>query len=322
MIGAFGIGSIIKYVGFVETIIQSITGYFDVFTDIKYNTPFVEDYLNYFDIPQKMKQGLIHIDKNCFLDTGDNGYEFEFCNVSFRYPSSDLYALKNINLKFKAGERLAVVGENGSGKTTFIKLMCRLYDPIEGEIKLNGIDIRKYNYEEYLSIFSVVFQDFKLFSFSLGQNIAAMSEYNAEKVCDCLQKSGFENRLTAMPMGLETYLYKDFDKEGIEISGGEAQKIAFARALYKDAPFIILDEPTAALDPISEYEIYTRFNEIAKDKTTIFISHRLASCRFCDKIAVFDHGSIVQFDSHDELLKNKTGKYSELWNSQAQYYTR
>lgn len=322
LIGAFGIGSIIKYVGFVETIIQSITGYFDVFTDIKYNTPFVEDYLNYFDIPQKMKQGLIHIDKNCFLDTGDNGYEFEFCNVSFRYPSSDLYALKNINLKFKAGERLAVVGENGSGKTTFIKLMCRLYDPIEGEIKLNGIDIRKYNYEEYLSIFSVVFQDFKLFSFSLGQNIAAMSEYNAEKVCDCLQKSGFENRLTAMPMGLETYLYKDFDKEGIEISGGEAQKIAFARALYKDAPFIILDEPTAALDPISEYEIYTRFNEIAKDKTTIFISHRLASCRFCDKIAVFDHGSIVQFDSHDELLKNKTGKYSELWNSQAQYYTR
>lgn len=321
LIGAFGIGSIIKYVGFVETIINSMLSYFNIFTDIKYNTPFIEDYLKYFDLPQKMQQGFIHIDKNCFLDSNNNSYEFEFCNVSFRYSSSNLYALKNINIKFRSGERLAVVGENGSGKTTFIKLLVRLYDPTEGEIKLNGIDIREYNYEEYLSIFSVVFQDFKLFSFSLGQNIATMPEYNAEKVYDCLQKSGFEDRLAEMPMGLETYLYKDFDEEGIEISGGEAQKIAFARALYRNAPFIVLDEPTAALDPISEYEIYTHFNEIAKNKSTIFISHRLSSCHFCDKIAVFDHGSIVQFGNHDELLKDKTGKYSQLWHSQAQYYT-
>ena len=165
----------------------------------------------------------------------------------------------------------------------------------------------------------MVFQDFKLFSFSLGQNVAARAEYDAEKASDCLITSGFGTRLSAMPKG--TYLYKDFDKEGVEVSGGEAQKIALARALYKNAPFIILDEPTAALDPISEYEVYEHFNEITNDKTAIFISHRLASCRFCDKIAVFDHGNIVELGSHTELLENESGKYSELWHAQAQYYT-
>lgn len=321
LVGIFGIGSIIKYVGFMETLTKCITGYFNVYTDIKYNTPFVEDYLAYFDIPQKMYKGTIPVEKEGILSGQDNNYEIEFCNVSFQYPASDSYALKNVNLKIKVGERLAVVGMNGSGKTTFIKLMCRLYDPTEGEIKLNGIDIRKYNYEEYLSVFSVVFQDFKLFSFSLGQNVSASFEYDDEKAKICLEKSGFGERLSAMPKRLETYLYKDFDHEGVEISGGEAQKIALARALYKNAPFIILDEPTAALDPISEYEIYSHFNEITKDKTTIFISHRLASCRFCDKIAVFDHGNIVQFGNHKELLENEHGKYNELWNAQAQYYT-
>ena len=166
--------------------------------------------------------------------------------------------------------------------------------------------------------FSVVFQDFKLFSFSVGQNVAARAEYDAEKASDCLITSGFGTRLSAMPKCLGTYLYKDFDKEGVEVSGGEAQKIALARALYKNAPFIILDEPTAALDPISEYEVYEHFNEITNDKTAIFISHRLASCRFCDKIAVFDHGNIVELGSHTELLENESGKYSELWHAQVQ----
>lgn len=274
-----------------------------------------------FDIPQKMNGGTLPLEKKADFNGQDHSYEIEFCNVSFRYPASDSYALKNVNLKIRAGERLAVVGMNGSGKTTFVKLICRLYDPTEGKIKLNGIDVREYNYEEYLAAFSVVFQDFKLFSFSLGQNVAARAEYDAEKASDCLITSGFGARLSAMPKCLGTYLYKDFDKEGVEVSGGEAQKIALARALYKNAPFIILDEPTAALDPISEYEVYEHFNEITNDKTAIFISHRLASCRFCDKIAVFDRGNIVELGSRTELLENESGKYSELWHAQAQYYT-
>lgn len=320
LIGVFGVGSIIKYIGFVDTIIGCITSYFAVFGDIKYNTPFVEDYLAYFDIPQKMYQGTIPVEKRAFCDDGDNDYEIEFCNVSFKYPGSNNYALRNVNIKFKIGERLAVVGMNGSGKTTFIKLLCRLYDPTEGTILLNGIDIRKYDYDAYMSIFSVVFQDFKLFSFSLGENVAACSDYDEAKVIDCLNEIGFKDRMESMPDGVHTALYKDFDGNGVEVSGGEAQKIAIARALYKNAPFIILDEPTAALDPIAEYEIYSQFNNIVQNKTVVYISHRLSSCRFCDKIAVFDEGSIVQTGSHDKLVSQESGKYFELWNAQAQYY--
>lgn len=316
LLGVFGIGSIIKYVGFVETIIGCITSYFSVFADIKYNTPFVEDYLAYFDIPQKMYQGSLTVEKR-----NDNEYYVEFKDVSFKYPGAETYALRHVNMKFKVGQRLAVVGMNGSGKTTFIKLMCRLYDPTEGEILLNGVNIKKYDYDEYLSIFSVVFQDFKLFSFSLGENVAAGTNFDADSVVSALHQAGFGERLATMPDGIQTPLYKDFDKNGVEVSGGEAQKIALARALYKNAPFIILDEPTAALDPIAEYEIYSKFNEIVGDKTAIYISHRLSSCRFCDRIAVFDNGKIVQTGSHDELVANESGRYYELWNAQAQYYT-
>ena len=172
-----------------------------------------------------------------------------------------------------------------------------------------------------MSIFSVVFQDFKLFSFSLGQNVAANTNYDESRVIECLTKSGFSDRLSKMPKGIETCLYKNFDEEGVEISGGEAQKIALARALYKNAPFIILDEPTAALDPISEYEIYSNFNRIVGNKTAIYISHRLSSCRFCNDIAVFSNGSLIQRGSHDMLIQDENGKYHELWNAQAQYYT-
>lgn len=316
LMGVFGVGSIIKYVEFVETIIGCITSYFNIFADIKYNTPFVEDYLAYLDIPQKMYQGSLTVEKR-----DDNEYYVEFKDVSFKYPGAESYALRHVNMKFRVGERLAVVGMNGSGKTTFNKLMCRLYDPTEGEILLNGVNIKKYDYDEYLAVFSVVFQDFKLFSFSLGENVAACSDYDEDAVVSALTESGFGERLATMPEGIKTSLYKDFDKNGVEISGGEAQKIALARALYKDAPFIILDEPTAALDPIAEYEIYSKFNEIVGDKTAIYISHRLSSCRFCDKIAVFDNGQIVQRGSHDELVADEDGKYYELWHAQAQYYT-
>ena len=248
-------------------------------------------------------------------------YEVQFKNVSFKYPESDSYALKNINFTFEVGQRLAVVGMNGSGKTTLIKLLCRLYDPTEGEITMNDFDIRKYDYLQYLDIFSVVFQDYNLLSLSLGSNVAADGDYDAKKVEEYLREVGFGERLDAMPNRLETALYKNFDEEGVEISGGEAQKIALARALYKDAPFIILDEPTAALDPLAEAEIYSKFNEIVGSKSAIYISHRLSSCRFCDRILVLDKGEIVQFGTHDELVADEKGKYHELWHAQAQYYT-
>ena len=213
------------------------------------------------------------------------------------------------------------MGENGSGKTTFIKLLCRLYDPQQGQILLNGIDIRKYNYRDYMNIFSVVFQDFRLLSQTIGANVAGSADYDRARAEKALIDAGFGERLETLPKGMDTMLYKNFDDEGVEPSGGEAQKIAIARALYKDAPFIILDEPTAALDPIAEAEIYEKFNEISGDRTAIYISHRLSSCKFCDEIAVFDKGMVIQQGKHEDLLKDPDGKYSELWNAQAQYYT-
>lgn len=242
-------------------------------------------------------------------------------DVSFRYPNTETWALRHVNMKFQVGSRLAVVGENGSGKTTFIKLLCRLYDPTQGEILLNGIDIRKYSYRQYIDLFSVVFQDFQLLAFPLGQNVAAAVEVDKGRAASCLEMAGFGKRLAALPQGLETPLYKEFDESGVQVSGGEAQKIALARALYKDAPFVVLDEPTAALDTVAEMEVYENFDKIVGDKTAVYISHRLSSCRFCDDIAVFDHGHIVQQGSHDALVE-APGKYQELWHAQAQYYAK
>ena len=315
MRGLFEIGSVIKYVSFMQRLIDAVMSISEKIGSMKYNTPFIEDYMSFFEIPQKMRKGTIPVEKR-----RDNKYEIEFKNVSFKYPGSETYAVKNLNMKFNIGQRLAVVGMNGSGKTTMIKLLCRLYDPTEGEITLNGFDIKKYDYDEYMKIFGVVFQDFKLLSFTLGQNVATSENIDKTKALKCLSMAGFDDRLESMPGGLETSLYKDFDESGVEISGGEAQKIALARALYKDAPFIVLDEPTAALDPIAEFEIYSKFNETVEDKTAIYISHRLSSCRFCDDIAVFHEGELIQRGSHDMLVADEDGKYNELWNAQAQYY--
>ncbi len=333
--GAFGIGSVTQYVGAVMSFSKGLSGVLKVLGEMKVNSDTLKKFFAFLDIPNEMYQGSLTVEKR-----SDRKYEIEFRNVSFRYPHTENYVLKNVSLKFKVGERLAVVGQNGSGKTTFIKLLCRLYDVTEGEILLNGIDIRKYNYREYRNVFSVVFQDFQLLSVSLLENIAAGSgqegmERNEgtkrndgangdacdrEKALQCLRRAGLSEWLDRRPEGLDTILYQNLSEEGVQISGGEAQKIAIARSLYHDAPFMILDEPTAALDPVAEYEIYTRFNEIIGNRTAIYISHRLSSCRFCDEILVFHEGQIVQKGSHEELLADEGGKYSVLWNAQAQYY--
>ena len=311
--GAFGVGSIVQYVG---AITQFGGGFNEMLVNLGQminNNPFAEKIFDFLDTPNNKYQGTLPVEKR-----EDTDFAIEFTNVSFKYPGSNTYALKNVSFKLVIGQRLAVVGMNGSGKTTMIKLLCRLYDPTEGEITLNGIDIKKYNYGEYMNIFGVVFQDFALLPFTLAQNVAASVEYDEDRVMKVLGDSGFDRRLENM--GLDTHLYKNFEEDGVEVSGGEAQKIALARALYKNTPFIVLDEPTAALDPIAEYEIYTKFNEIVGEKTAVYISHRLSSCRFCDDIAVFHEGELIQRGSHDRLLEDTKGKYHELWNAQAQYY--
>lgn len=214
---------------------------------------------------------------------------------------------------------MAIVGQNGCGKTTFVKLLIRFYDVTEGEILLNGINIKKYRYDEYLKIFSVVFQDFNLFAYPLAQNVASGMDYDEEKIVQSLKDVGMYDDVQKWDKGIETYLYKDIDENGISVSKGQEQKIAIARALYQDSPFLILDEPTASLDPISEAEIYEKLGEIIKDKTAIFISHRLSSCKFSDKIIVFDKGEIAETGDHDSLI-SKNGMYKKLWDAQAEFY--
>ncbi len=320
--GAFGIGYVTQYISSITLLSQALSKLLTNLGEMYNNAAFLKVTFDFLDIPNGMYQGTLTTEKR-----SDINYEVEFRNVSFKYPNSENYALRNVSLKFKIGQRLAIVGMNGSGKTTFIKLLCRLYDPTEGEILLNGINIRKYNYEDYMKIFSIVFQDYALLPFPLAENVATSKNYDKEQVLAALRKSGFyedvpndDSPENSEHVGLNTYLYKNFDKGGVEISGGEAQKIAIARALYKNAPFIILDEPTAALDPIAEAEIYSKFNDIADNKTAIYISHRLSSCRFCDNIVVFHEGTIIQRGSHDELVAVSDGKYHELWHAQAQYY--
>ena len=314
--GAFDVGSVTQYVGAVTAMVANVFALTDLISILETNTPYLEKTFTFLDTPNAMYQGSLTTEKR-----SDRQYEVEFRDVSFKYPGSEIWALRHVNMKFKVGKRLAIVGENGSGKTTFIKLLCRLYDPQEGQILLNGIDIRKYRYDDYMNIFSVVFQDFQLICQPLGNNVAGSIKYDRERVEKALIDAGFGDRLATMEQGLDTMLYKDLSQDGVDVSGGEAQKIAIARALYKDAPFIILDEPTAALDPIAEAEIYSKFNDIAGDKTAIYISHRLSSCKFCDEIAVFQGGAIIQQGTHAELVADTAGKYHELWNAQAQYYT-
>ena len=244
---------------------------------------------------------------------------FEFVNVSFKYPGTETYALKNINLKITSGDRLAIVGANGAGKTTLVKLLLRLYNPSEGVILLGGKDIREFKYEEYAKLFSVVFQDYKLFAFSIEENIGLSESIDKGKLNDSIEKSGLRKKINELPLKEKTPLFRSYDDGGVELSGGEAQKLGIARSLYKDSKVVILDEPTAALDPIAEYEIYQHFNMLVEGRTSIYISHRLASTRFSNNIIVLDKGEIVESGNHMVLMK-KNGLYSEMYNMQAEYY--
>lgn len=312
--GVISVGGVVTYASSILQFSKAAARLADSMGYMKQVALYARDYGEYMDLGKGKKQGVKKLE-----EPGEGEFSVEFEHVSFRYPGSEEYVLRDLNLKLDIGKRMAIVGKNGSGKTTFIKLLCGLYDVTEGCIRVNGVDIREYDHQEYCRLFSVVFQDFKLFSFPLGENIAGNTQADEGRVKDALERAGLGELPEKLENGIYTYVDREFDDTGVIFSGGEKQKIAIARAIYKDAPFVIMDEPTAALDPLSECEVYAGFDKIAGGKTAIYISHRLASCRFCQDILVFDAGRVVQRGSHFELEKEE-GLYREMWNAQAQYY--
>lgn len=247
-------------------------------------------------------------------------YEIRLDNVSFRYPKADKDTLSHINLTVHPGEKLAIVGLNGAGKTTLVKLVCGFLDPTEGRILLNGEDIRKFNRNDYYALFSAVFQEFSVLDVTVKENVAqCVDGIDETRVWQCIDKAGLTEKIQSLPKGIETHLGRRVFKDGVEFSGGQTQRLMLARALYKNAPILVLDEPTAALDPIAENDIYQKYNEMTHGRTSFFISHRLASTRFCDRIIFVDGGKIAEEGTHDELLKNGGG-YAYLFEVQSKYY--
>lgn len=247
-------------------------------------------------------------------------YEIRLDDVSFRYPKADKDTLSHINLTVHPGEKLAIVGLNGAGKTTLVKLVCGFLDPTEGRILLNGEDIRKFNRNDYYALFSAVFQEFSVLDVTVKENVAqCVDGIDETRVWQCIDKAGLTEKIKSLPKGIETHLGRRVFKDGVEFSGGQTQRLMLARALYKNAPILVLDEPTAALDPIAENDIYQKYNEMTHGRTSFFISHRLASTRFCDRIIFVDSGKIAEEGTHDELLKNGGG-YAYLFEVQSKYY--
>lgn len=315
LLGVFGVGSVVRFSGAFLQIVQGVINLATSLGQMKVMRESLKYYYDVLDIQPVQKSGTRPIDFN--PDTA----RIEFRDVSFKYPGAENYALRHVSVEIKPGQRYAVVGKNGSGKTTFIKLLCRFYDVDEGEICINGVDIREYDIVSYRKIFSVVFQDFEIFSFTVGQDAAVAETYESDRLWNSLESAGIKGRIEHLPKQAETYVTRDLSEEGVDFSGGEQQKLTLARALYKNSSIIILDEPAAALDPIAEYDMYTRFNGFVGNKTAVYISHRLSSCRFCANIIVFDTGNIVQYGSHETLLCDRDGKYYQLWSAQSQYYT-
>lgn len=312
--GVLPIGDVLLYAGSVTRAMSDLQTFLATGSEFDYINSYLSTYEDFIAQPSMAYDGTLPIEKR-----DDGQYEFAFHDVSFSYPGTNIPVLEHVTLSFAVGEKTSLVGRNGAGKTTLIKLLCRLYEPTSGYITLNGIDIRKYSYKEYTQAFSVVFQDFHLFSLPLDENIAAGTEIDEAALQSSLAKVGLTDHVQQLPQGVRTRLYNN-NGSGVDLSGGEAQRTAIARALYKDAPFVILDEPTAALDPIAEAEIYEQFSQMTAGKTAVYISHRMSSCKFCDRIIVLDHGRIAEDGTHDTLLANH-GIYANLYETQAQYYT-
>ena len=301
------------YVTSINTFISSSYSIFNSFLNIRQNTKMMSEFKKFMEIDATYQEGNVKINPN-------DPIVLEFKDVSFAYPNTTEYVLRHINYRMEGQKKISIVGENGAGKSTFIKLLMRLYDPTEGEILLNGINIKEIPIQDYYALFSVVFQDYQLIGFNLGEQITSSDTFDEKKVLQILSEVQFNHKMENLQKGLATSMLKYFDDQGIELSGGESQKIAIARALFKDGKILILDEPTSALDPLAEYEIYSQFHKMTQGKLTFYISHRLSSCRFCDEIMVLEHGEIVQLGHHDKLILDEKGKYFEMFKAQAKYY--
>ncbi len=306
-----GIGDFTMYLSAINNFSSSMNQLMKSWIEIRQFEGYYDALKEYMEVPSTMNCGN--------KEVPDGPYKIEFKNVSFKYPGQNVWALKNINVVMDDYKKYSIVGENGAGKTTFIKLLCRLYDPTEGEILLNGINIKEYEYQQYMNLFSTVFQDYKLFSFSISDNIVLSKNYSDEKIKMAIHKSGLDELIKSLEKGTECCIHKNFEEDGIEPSGGEGQKFALARALYQNRHIIILDEPAAALDPKAEAEMYENFNNFVDGRLTLYISHRMSSSRFCDDILVFRDGKIVEEGSHIDLMKRKR-MYYELYRIQAKFY--
>lgn len=312
------------YIAAVNTFSTSLGSLLNQIATVRNQAVEVDDFRQFMNYEEDKKDALINKDEkysiNDFLSKTQS-IQLEFRNVSFKYEGQEQEALHNINLKLGQGERLAIVGLNGAGKSTFIKLLCRLYEPTEGAIYLNGIDVRMFDKEEYFRLFAPVFQNVELYAFPLAVNVSMKvpHETDKEKVKKCLKDAGLNEKVNKLPKGIETQLLKVLYDDGVDLSGGERQKLALARALYKDAPIIMLDEPTAALDPLAEEKLYRDFDHLIGGHIAIYISHRLSSTRFCNHVALFEEGQVQEYGTHEELIAIN-GKYAQLYNVQAQYY--
>ena len=306
------VGDIIKYTGTMSQLMNSFALSIVFAYNLLINNKSMELLFGYLDFNEE-KQG-----ETKETTKFDEKAAIEFQDVSFQYDNST-FSLKNVSFAVDSGDKIAIVGRNGSGKSTLIKLLCRLYPVSNGTIFVGGNNIDEYDRFEYYNYLTTVFQDFSLFALSIGENISGMTQYDENKVWCSLEKTGLSKCVQRLPKGIRQTIYKDFDEDGIELSGGEKQKLATARALFKNSRIIVLDEPTSALDPISEMETYKRLNSICNDKTMFFVSHRLNSCKFCDSIIVMKDGVISQIGTHEDLIKDKSGEYFILWNAQAKY---
>lgn len=311
--GQISMGSFMMYISAVTSFASATRQIIHSLVEIQTYDLYYSNLDTYLSVPANLRSGTLKI-------TSHKKPIVEFRNVSFKYPGNEYFTIKNVSISLQPGEKLLIVGENGAGKSTFVKLLLRLYDPTEGSILLNGHDIKEFDYDSYQSLFASVFQDYHLFAFSLRENIAMSAAADDKRILDILKQAGFSHKMEESNITLDTEIHKIFSSDGYEPSGGESQKIAVVRALYKNAPILVLDEPTAALDPRAEFDIYERFRHMVTDKTAVFISHRLSSAKFCDHIAVFDKGTICEYGTHDSLLQ-RNGKYAELFRMQADYYT-
>ncbi|MCR5119420.1 MAG: ABC transporter ATP-binding protein/permease [Lachnospiraceae bacterium] len=312
--GSLGIGDFLLYAGCVHNLAGSFLSLMKTLAKMRKCSAEVNDYRSLNEFCNESKERASGL-------RDSEEYEISFENVSFRYPGSENYALKDLNLKLTFGKRLAVVGANGAGKTTFVKLLMKLYQPSEGRILLNGRDIRDIDTSCYYSLFAPVFQDMECYAFTLAENISMKPEEETDKALaeKCLEQAGLGEKLKTYAKGIDTPMLRILHDDGIILSGGEKQKMALARALYKDAPMVVLDEPTAALDALAESEMYERFDSFVKAKTAVYVSHRLSSTRFCDHVAMFEDGRLAEYGTHSELM-DKKGKYAEMFAMQAQYY--